>query len=82
MFDDASNAFVFSDKAKGQIQASLKTNTTTTVKTTGKTLTLPMQGQQQGCMGGQFALTMDNMAGFEAGFMYYAPPATEGGSRL
>jgi hypothetical protein len=80
-FDDGQNAFLFSnpDGAVRLVAQPVGGGGSETYPSPSASLTLPLDGAQAGAVNAGFQLDNNGLAQFEAGLMYFGPPATSGG---
>lgn len=80
-FDDGQNAFLFSNP-NGSVRLVVQGvggGGSQTYPSPSANLTLPLDGAQAGSANAGFQLDNNGLAQFEAGLMYFGPPATSGG---
>lgn len=80
-FDDGQNAFLFSNP-NGSVRLVVQGvggGGSETYPSPSANLTLPLDGAQAGAANAGFTLDNNGLAQFEAGLMYFGPPATSGG---
>lgn len=80
-FDDGQNVFLFSNP-NGSVRLvaqGVGGGGSETYPSPSANLTLPLDGAQAGAANAGFQLDNNGLAQFEAGLMYFGPPATSGG---